>query len=155
MLASLFPDSALGWIGACTALGLIFLLTDPFNMATTSDGMAESTSEETGEATCRVCYGGAEAGRLFSPCRCSGTMRYVHVHCLNAWRVASVNPRSFFSCDQCGYSYRTKRTVVAELLQSDKFVWMVSWLLVVFLILFASMIPGALLHAALLQPTLS
>ena len=30
----------------------------------------------------------------------------VHVDCLNEWRKQSVNPRSLYTCDACGYSYR-------------------------------------------------
>ena len=40
---------------------------------------------------------------MFSPCLCRGSMRYVHVHCLNEWRTMSVNSRSFYECDQCRY----------------------------------------------------
>lgn len=44
--------------------------------------------------SCRICFSGAEAGRLFSPCRCRGTMKHVHVHCLDAWRRASASRSS-------------------------------------------------------------
>eukprot|EP00966_Prymnesium_polylepis_P192414 4459866-Prymnesium_polylepis.3 len=70
-------------------------------------------------------------------------MKYVHVHCLNAWRAASVNPKSFYTCEQCGYSYRTQRTKIAEVLQrGDRFVWVGSWLLVNVLVGVASAAPG-------------
>ncbi|KAL1503099.1 hypothetical protein AB1Y20_011162 [Prymnesium parvum] len=134
----LLPDGPLGWLGAAVAAGLIYLLRD----ASSASAPAAASPEPAGEATCRVCYAGAEAGRLFSPCRCSGTMRYVHVDCLNSWRLASVNPRSFFSCEQCGYAYRTQRTRVAQLLQEDRFVWAVSCALVGLIVLLASMVPG-------------
>ena len=56
--------------------------------------------------TCRICYAGAEAGRLFTPCLCRGSMAHVHVACLNEWRKQSLNPRSLYVCDACGYAYR-------------------------------------------------
>jgi len=35
------------------------------------------------ENTCRICYGGVEEehdlGKLVSPCKCKGTMKYVHI----------------------------------------------------------------------------
>ena len=62
-----------------------------------------TAQEEEDERICRVCFCGEEAGRLFVPCRCRGSMKYVHPHCLNEWRATSVNARSYTHCDQCGY----------------------------------------------------
>lgn len=55
-----------------------------------------------------------------SPCLCLGSMRYVHVHCLNQWRSASANPVSFYQCEQCLYRYSMRRTKYAELLESPR-----------------------------------
>src|SRR5271155_5297676 len=52
-------------------------------------------------------------GRLISPCRCRGTMKFVHLSCLNSWRYASPNARSVYQCDQCGYKYNFNRTQYA------------------------------------------
>jgi hypothetical protein len=73
------------------------------------------------EAVCRICFSGAfenELGKLISPCRCIGTMRFVHVHCLNEWRGSSANPRSFYQCEQCLYKYELQRTDYAKWLES-------------------------------------
>jgi len=39
---------------------------------------------------CKICLGGEEEedelGRLISPCKCKGTIKYVHLECLNRWR---------------------------------------------------------------------
>ena len=51
----------------------------------------------------------------FEPC-----LGQVHVDCLNEWRKQSVNPRSLYTCDACGYSYRIQRTAAAALLQSER-----------------------------------
>ena len=51
------------------------------------------------DATCRICFGAAHEGglgKLISPCMCIGSMRYVHIPCLNDWRQESANPRSFY-----------------------------------------------------------
>lgn len=57
-------------------------------------------------------------GRLISPCRCRGTMKFVHLHCLNSWRYASPNRRSVYQCDQCGYKYHFNRTHYAAIASS-------------------------------------
>lgn len=57
--------------------------------------------------------------RLFSPCHCSGSMRYVHVSCLQKWRASAPRTQSRFRCDQCGYRYRLKRTALASFLSSE------------------------------------
>lgn len=65
---------------------------------------------------CRICHDGeddGEAGRLFRPCRCSGTMAWVHVECLDTWRNVSSNSDSFFCCDQCHYRYEFGRAFTA------------------------------------------
>ena len=35
---------------------------------------------------CRICFSGAEDGRLIAPCNCAGTQRYVHEECLRKWQ---------------------------------------------------------------------
>lgn len=57
--------------------------------------------------------------RLISPCRCAGSMKYVHIGCLNRWRATAPTARSRFKCDQCGYAYRVRRTALAAFLASD------------------------------------
>jgi hypothetical protein len=57
-------------------------------------------------------------GRLISPCRCRGTMKFVHLSCLNSWRYASPNARSVYQCDQCGYKYNFNRTQYAAFVSS-------------------------------------
>ena len=136
------PDTPMGWLVAAAAGGVVaFLLSDG---AAPASAATAGTAADDSEPICRICYAGAEAGRLFSPCLCTGTMGHVHVRCLSEWRTQSANPRSFYTCDQCGYAYRTQRTTVAEALQSERFVWAMASLLFVSLVLV-----GALLAAAL------
>lgn len=52
---------------------------------------------------------------LIRPCRCKGSMMYVHVDCLNRWRVMSPRQESFVACDLCGYKYNIHRPRYAEL----------------------------------------
>jgi hypothetical protein len=57
-------------------------------------------------------------GRLISPCRCRGTMKFVHLSCLNSWRYTSPNAKSVYQCDQCGYKYNFNRTQYAAIIGS-------------------------------------
>jgi NAD-dependent DNA ligase len=48
---------------------------------------------------CKICLGGveeeSELGRLISPCKCKGTIKYVHIECLNEWRKVPAHSTSF------------------------------------------------------------
>ena len=73
------------------------------------------------EPMCRICFetgSDGEYGPLFRPCSCRGTSAWVHMECLDHWRKSSVNPRSFYRCDQCHFEYRFGRVFPAG---TDKF----------------------------------
>jgi hypothetical protein len=80
----------------------------------------QAREEEPKYRTCRICFGtnapGEEGGRLISPCLCRGTMRFVHVDCLNAWRNVGQGVKRFYECDQCRFRYNLKRTYWAGIL---------------------------------------
>lgn len=66
-------------------------------------------NEASDQAVCRICLesassgaAGESLGRLLSPCKCKGTMKYVHASCLDTWRAASLRSSSAVACDQCG-----------------------------------------------------
>lgn len=71
------------------------------------------------DISCRICLGDKTDGRMISPCKCKGSMRFVHAHCLQQWRTSSVNSKSFFQCDQCLYQYSFRRTWFANLLRNE------------------------------------
>jgi len=59
----------------------------------------EGTNQEV--PCCRFCFGESEPGReLFYPCKCDGSIKYVHQDCLLEWlkRSSQQNPR----CELCG-----------------------------------------------------
>mmetsp|Transcript_37428 Transcript_37428/g.81804 ORF Transcript_37428/g.81804 Transcript_37428/m.81804 type:complete len:575 (+) Transcript_37428:37-1761(+) len=63
------------------------------------------------EAVCRICHedGEGEEGPLIRPCKCSGSVQYVHRTCLDMWRASGVNPRSMARCEMCHYTYKLRR----------------------------------------------
>lgn len=66
-------------------------------------------SESSDVAMCRICGQGAEEGPLYHPCRCSGSIAYVHEQCLRRWlamrRTMGYIFRLFFyvDCSRCGH----------------------------------------------------
>ncbi|CAL8277266.1 unnamed protein product [Lota lota] len=51
--------------------------------------------------SCRICFQGAEQGNLLNPCRCDGSVRYTHQHCLLKW----ISERGCWSCELCCYRF--------------------------------------------------
>ena len=58
------------------------------------------------ERTCRLYYGGEEDGPLVQPCACRGTAKWVHKHCLEAWRRTAEREDAAYRCVQCMDHYR-------------------------------------------------
>lgn len=56
---------------------------------------------------CRICYDSDDNSDLIQPCKCSGTMKYIHRKCLNKWRLTTTSIDSMFKCDQCKFEYVT------------------------------------------------
>ncbi|CAE6440306.1 unnamed protein product [Rhizoctonia solani] len=62
--------------------------------------------------TCRICSGPAEEDQpLFYPCKCSGTIRYIHQDCLTTWLAHSKKR----SCDVCKYEYGFTKVYKADM----------------------------------------
>lgn len=101
----------------------------------------DDSEDQTNQAICRICLesassdvsGGESLGRLLSPCRCKGTMKYVHATCLDQWRAASARSSSAVACDQCGAPYRFRKSKFVGLATSPTLLFVVS--LVLFLVL--------------------
>jgi E3 ubiquitin-protein ligase DOA10 len=65
----------------------------------------DSSASET--PCCRVCHGESEPNReLFFPCKCDGSIKYVHQDCLMEWlkHTRQRNPR----CELCGTEFKFK-----------------------------------------------
>jgi hypothetical protein len=55
--------------------------------------------------TCRICLDDDLADNMIYPCKCKGTAKYVHKHCLNEWRTTTTNRENFYRCEMCHYRY--------------------------------------------------
>jgi hypothetical protein len=47
-----------------------------------------------------------DAYELIAPCRCKGTIRWVHRMCLDMWRVACYRTEAYDRCEQCRAEYQ-------------------------------------------------
>ena len=82
------------------------------------------------------CRGGAkEDNPLIRPCKCKGSMMYVHVNCLNRWRVMSPRKKSYLSCDLCGYRYNLHRPRYAAIVSHCYFIRTITFIIVFLLTL--------------------
>ncbi|KAF5384572.1 hypothetical protein D9757_007505 [Collybiopsis confluens] len=62
--------------------------------------------------TCRICSAPAEPDQpLFHPCKCSGTIRYIHQDCLTTWLAHSKKK----TCDVCKYQYSFTKVYAADM----------------------------------------
>eukprot|EP01114_Cavostelium_apophysatum_P009945 TRINITY_DN23276_c0_g1_i1.p1 TRINITY_DN23276_c0_g1~~TRINITY_DN23276_c0_g1_i1.p1 ORF type:complete len:247 (-),score=27.00 TRINITY_DN23276_c0_g1_i1:552-1292(-) len=97
----------------------------------------EGNREEHGEdeKMCRICHGGEDDGKLISPCKCKGSIKYVHIECLDRWRQTSSNSQSYFQCENCHYKYNFSRPSYAQLMKSKIVLHVVTLLLLVFAVI--------------------
>ena len=62
-----------------------------------SNNIHEEQIQETYQ--CRICLEEEDnLELLISPCRCSGTSKYVHRECLRKWRYQDINAPGFSKC---------------------------------------------------------
>lgn len=54
---------------------------------------------------CRICLDSEPLDDLFSPCKCTGSVKYVHRECLSTWVKTTHNPDSKRMCMMCHTEY--------------------------------------------------
>lgn len=78
-------------------------------------------------STCRICRGEAtEDSPLFHPCKCRGSIKYIHESCLLEW-IASKNidiskPDTEVNCDICHHPFNFKTTYVENMPEKIPFI---------------------------------
>jgi hypothetical protein len=54
------------------------------------------------ENICRFCFDKEESENpLIDPCKCTGSMKYVHVQCIQQWRSHTINREWMYKCQLC------------------------------------------------------
>lgn len=69
------------------------------------------------DSICKICLeneGIIEEDNLISPCKCKGTMKFVHRECLRRWRYHKKNLYTINSCDQCKNNYEVIDEYIPE-----------------------------------------
>jgi hypothetical protein len=98
-----------------------------------SDGADRNPETISLDRICRICHGhevnDPQMGRLLSPCKCRGSMKYVHLGCLNSWREISKRRESFWQCENCNYRYNLRRTTWAKYLQNELMTQLLTFLI--------------------------
>ncbi|KAF0341599.1 E3 ubiquitin-protein ligase SSM4 [Gigaspora margarita] len=116
---------------------------------TTHNVQISLTVDEPVVRICKICQesefvedeeGPFMKGKLISPCKCKGSIQYVHIGCLNQWRTSSVRKDSSFQCEVCKYEYKFYRPNIAKIISNPIFlhfttfitffmvVYVVSWI---------------------------
>lgn len=69
-------------------------------------GMLSTSSSTASMPMCRICHfpQGEDPDTLISPCRCSGTMQFIHESCLMKWLDVSKSKKTA-TCELCNYQY--------------------------------------------------
>lgn len=88
---------------------------DNINSANTTEDENELTQLNTDTPTthkpkhkrrhrCRICLSSKQnnrLGQLIRPCKCIGSMKYIHYSCIQQWRRLSKNVCSYIQCESC------------------------------------------------------
>lgn len=62
--------------------------------------MAPAAADESPKS-CRICFSGDDEDTLISPCRCTGTQKFVHEGCLRQWQKAARGTAGASVCGVC------------------------------------------------------
>uniref|UniRef100_A0A1D1XYP4 E3 ubiquitin-protein ligase MARCH7 n=1 Tax=Anthurium amnicola TaxID=1678845 RepID=A0A1D1XYP4_9ARAE len=87
-----------------------------------------------------------EKGKLISPCKCKGSLQYVHIGCLNKWRHSNVRLEASYRCEVCKYEYKFYRPRLAKIFSSNFTLHILSLILLSFIILLTSYIVKLLIN---------
>jgi hypothetical protein len=66
--------------------------------------------EDSLKMVCRICYEEEtkEKGKILKPCKCDGSMKYIHEACLKQWIQDGRNIYNFNQCEVCKHKYKIK-----------------------------------------------
>eukprot|EP00760_Papus_ankaliazontas_P016909 PhM_4_TR1692/c2_g2_i2/m.19010 len=68
---------------------------------TTANVIIAEDEEEDPHRMCRICRTSVPRADLFAPCRCRGSVKYIHRKCLQQWREMTTNAQNRVRCSEC------------------------------------------------------
>jgi hypothetical protein len=81
----------------------------------TSLKQIEPFSPHSHDSICRICFESeSESLPLIFPCKCSGSMRYIHEDCLKIWLLSQSKDLSAASCDICKFKFQMRMAVATR-----------------------------------------
>ena len=69
---------------------------------------------------CRICLEDDIIENLCSPCKCNGTSKYIHPHCLTTWRNENINTPFYNTCIDCRTKYKYSIATKEKLFLNNK-----------------------------------
>lgn len=67
---------------------------------------------------------------MIHPCKCSGTLAFVHKQCLNQWRKTSVE--AYERCNVCNYQYQLKQSQLGKIFLDSNVILTVTIILTIY-----------------------
>ncbi|KAI8371002.1 hypothetical protein BD560DRAFT_112353 [Blakeslea trispora] len=109
---------------------------------------------KTKERVCKICLEKDHVHSLISPCRCRGSIKYVHPHCMAGWRKALLQTgreNDLYHCQLCKHRLWVKqRYLWATLLRYKAFRATIAVVLLCLLLIPAGSIMKAFIHFSVL-----
>ena len=83
------------------------------------------TSETVPHTTqCWYCGKSEQPELMYQPCKCTTS---IHRHCFRQWRTGWINPRNYFSCPNCMFSYNIERVKPATTESKERILQRYRW----------------------------
>jgi putative AlgH/UPF0301 family transcriptional regulator len=97
---------------------------------------ADSPLRLSQQKCCRICFDREiEGSKLIAPCKCRGSSRYIHIHCLQQWQETAIEnnaPHKAIACPVClsDYTYPSKLYILyRRIVHHSKTLWAVGSIL--------------------------
>jgi len=76
--------------------------------------------------SCRYCLDSNEQHDFIIPCKCKGSIKYVHRKCLDEWRASDVEGNRFKQCDICKFNYILVKNETSSWIRYIKYILYIS-----------------------------
>lgn len=69
--------------------------------------IAKNNADASSEKLCKICHSICnEEAEYVHPCKCNGSLKYIHIECLNEWlKLTNIK-----KCDLCNYEFKFQKT---------------------------------------------